>query len=72
VKLGNTFRAITEIIAAVAASWALLVSPLMLVGAHGVSSDHDRSLGKICLFGSIAIFAGIWWIEKKRPWVKNQ
>ena len=72
VKLGNTFRAIAEIIAVLAASWALLVSPLMLFGAHGVSSDHDKSLGKICLLGSIVIFAGIWRIEKKYPWAKNQ
>jgi hypothetical protein len=45
-KLGNTLRAIIVTIAAGAASWALLVSPLMLFGVHGVSSDHDKSLGK--------------------------
>jgi hypothetical protein len=71
-KLRKTFRAVFETIAAIAALWALLVSSLMLIGTHGISSNHDRFLGKICLLGSIGTLMGIWWIEKKYPWAKEQ
>jgi hypothetical protein len=70
-KLGSTFRAVFEIMAGIAAAWALLVSPLMLIGTHGVSSDHDKSLGRICMFGGVLILIGIVWIEKKYPWPKE-
>jgi hypothetical protein len=63
-KLGSAFRGVFEIVAGFAALWALLVSPLMLIGTHGVSSDHDKSLGRICLFGGVLILFGILWIEK--------
>jgi hypothetical protein len=66
-RLVNTFRAISEVTAATAALWALAASPLMLFGVHGVSSDHDKSLGKVCLLGGIVVLIGIWWIEKNIP-----
>ena len=71
-RLVNTLRAISEVTAATAALWALLVSPLMLFGVHGVSSEHDKSLGKVCLLGGILVLIAIWWIEKKYPWTREQ
>jgi hypothetical protein len=66
-RLVNTFRAISQVTAATAALWALAASPLMLFGVHGVSSDHDKSLGKVCLLGGIVFSSEFGGLRKNIP-----